>query len=342
MKLQSIQLPRTGICTEEKMYFRRGGAIDFAWDKDYIVMSHDSTILFDTYFNGCSAEKWFKYTKIKKISINLHVRGKFRITLMRKEKSLDGSITKFLSEQTFGEPDVEGEYSFPFESESNSGMFCFQILCLSDGSIFYDGFYDGEVSDNDISYVKIALDICTFKREIFVKKNIQALNSHIMCNEASPMMGHLEIFISDNAGTLKDEEVILNDKIHMVKNKNTGGAGGFTRGMIEASKLKKSHNLTHILVMDDDVIINPIPYTVLLSFYHFLKKNIRIHLSAAQCSVLTSSIYKPKTAQGGTKVTLYRTNLVLTCLTLMPAFTTNLRKKRNLTLGGTVRSRWTS
>ena len=257
MKLQSIQLPRTGICTEEKMYFRRGGAIDFAWDKDYIVMSHDSTILFDTYFNGCSAEKWFKYTKIKKISINLHVRGKFRITLMRKEKSLDGSITKFLSEQTFGEPDVEGEYSFPFESESNSGMFCFQILCLSDGSIFYDGFYDGEVSDNDISYVKIALDICTFKREIFVKKNIQALNSHIMCNEASPMMGHLEIFISDNAGTLKDEEVILNDKIHMVKNKNTGGAGGFTRGMIEASKLKKSHNLTHILVMDDDVIINP-------------------------------------------------------------------------------------
>lgn len=257
MKLQSIQLPRTGICTEENMYFRRKGIVDFTWDKDYIIMFHDSTLSFDTYFNGCSAEKWFKYTKIKRITINIHVNGQFRITLMRKEKSLDGSITKFLSEETFGEPDVEGTYSFPFESESNSGMFCFQLLCLSHNGIIYDGFYEGEVADEDISYVKIALDICTYRREIFVKKNVNALNSHIMSNDQSPMKGHLEIFISDNASTLKNEEIIINDQIHMVQNKNTGGAGGFTRGMIEASSRKEALGLTHVLVMDDDVIINP-------------------------------------------------------------------------------------
>ncbi len=256
MKLQSIQFPRTGICTEENMYFRRSGNIDFTWDKDYMVMFHDSTVRFDTYFNGCSAEKWFKYTKIKRITINVHIKGVFRITLMRKEKSLDGSITKFLSEETFGEEGVENTYSFPFNSESNSGMFCFQLLCLSSEGVFYDGYYDGEIKEEDIDYVKIAIDICTYRREIFVKKNILALNEDIISNDDSPMKGHLEIFVQDNASTLERNEIVINDKIHLVQNKNVGGAGGFTRGMIEARKLKDSHGLTHILVMDDDIIIN--------------------------------------------------------------------------------------
>ena len=175
MRLQSLQLPQTGICTEEQMYFRRKGAVDFTWDKNYLNMFRDSTITFDTYFNGCSAEKWFKYTKIKKISINIHVKGEFRITLMRKEKNLDGSTTKFLHEETFGKPDVEGVYSFPFDTESNNGMFCFKLICLSDIGTLYDGWYDGEVAPEDVRKVKIALDICTFKREVFVTKNVREL-----------------------------------------------------------------------------------------------------------------------------------------------------------------------
>ena len=146
MKLQNLLFPQTGICTEEKMYFRRQGEIDFTWDKDYLNMSQNASIIFDTYFNGCSAEKWFKYTKIKKIRIFLHVKGQFRITLMRKEKNLDGTTTKFLHEETFGQPDQEGTYSFPFDTESNSGMFCFQLLCLCPLGSFYDGWYDGEVA----------------------------------------------------------------------------------------------------------------------------------------------------------------------------------------------------
>ncbi len=257
MKLQSLLFPQTGICTEEKMYFRRQGTIDFTWDKDYTNMFRNSMIAFDTYFNGCSAEKWFKYTKIKKISINLHVKGKFRITLMRKEKSLDGITTKFLHEETFGNDGAEGVYSFPFESESNSGMFCFQLLCLSDMGTIFDGWYEGEVAPEDIRHVKIALDICTFKREVFVTKNVKELYDSFLSKPESGMSDNLEIFISDNAKTLNQNDVLLCDKIHIFLNKNTGGAGGFTRGMIEIMKCRDKHRITHVLVMDDDVIINP-------------------------------------------------------------------------------------
>ncbi|MGN0471056.1 MAG: glycosyltransferase family 2 protein [Acutalibacteraceae bacterium] len=257
MKLQNLLFPQTGICTEESMYFRRKGVIDFTWDKNFIGMSRNSSISFDTYFNGCSAEKWFKYTKIKKIRIVIHAKGKFRITLMRKEKYLNGNDTKFLHEETFGEEGQEGVYTFPFDTESNSGMFCFSILCLSNSGTLLDGYYDGEVDEIDVSSVKLALVICTFKREAFVTKNVRLLNDYILSNQQSAMNGHLEIFISDNAGTLNQDDVLLNDNIHIFLNKNTGGAGGFTRGMIEVLKCREQHKITHVLVMDDDVIINP-------------------------------------------------------------------------------------
>lgn len=257
MKLQSLLFPQTGICTEEKMYFRRNGAIDFTWDKNYLNMFLNSSVSFDTYFNGCSAEKWFKYTAIKKISIHLHVRGQFRITLMRKEKSLDGAMTKFLHEEIFGMPGEEGTYAFPFDAESNNGMFCFKLLCLSNAGSVYDGWYEGEVDPKDIRRVKIALDICTFKREVFVTKNVRELYDSFLSRPDSGMADALEIFISDNAQTLNQKDVVLCDKIHVFLNKNTGGAGGFTRGMIEIMKRREKDGITHVLVMDDDVIINP-------------------------------------------------------------------------------------
>lgn len=45
------------------------------------------------------------------------------------------------------------------------------------------------------------------------------------------------------------------DKITIHPNKNVGGAGGFTRGMIES--MEQPEDITHVLLMDDDVIILP-------------------------------------------------------------------------------------
>ena len=259
MKLQSLLFPQTGICTEEEMYFRREGEgeIDFTWEKKATDMHRNSTLTFDTYFNGCSAEKWFKYTKVKRISISLRVRGFFRIILMRKEKNLDSITTKYLLEQSFGREDEEGVYTFPFESESNNGVFCFQVTCLSETGTLLDGWYEGEVAPEDVRPVKLALDICTFKREVFVIKNVKELYECFLNNPESGMKDSIEIFISDNAKTLDPKEVLLCDKVHVFPNKNTGGAGGFTRGMIEIMKCREQRKITHVLVMDDDIIINP-------------------------------------------------------------------------------------
>ncbi len=257
MKLQNLLFPRTGICTEEIMYFRRDGETKYNWDMDHVFMEEDSSLSFDTYFNGCSAEKWFKYTKVRSISIHIKVYGKFRITLMRKEKQLDNFMTKFLHEECFGEDDVLTEQDFVFESESHNGVYSFMLTCLSEEGKFYGGWYDGDVPEQDISPVKLAMVICTFKREVFVAKNVREMYDSFLNAPDSGMQDSLEIFISDNARTLDRKNIVLCDKIHLFENKNTGGAGGFTRGMIEVLKCREAHGITHVLVMDDDVIINP-------------------------------------------------------------------------------------
>ena len=80
------------------------------------------------------------------------------------------------------------------------------------------------------------------------------LKEGILNNPAAEAYDHIKICISDNAGTLEPEK-IENPEIHVVKNKNLGGVGGFTRTMLEY--LNGEEKISHVLLMDDDAIILP-------------------------------------------------------------------------------------
>lgn len=55
---------------------------------------------------------------------------------------------------------------------------------------------------------------------------------------------------------MKKEYQLEDAKVHVVKNKNAGGAGGFTRGLIEILKRPDRGGITHALLMDDDVVVD--------------------------------------------------------------------------------------
>lgn len=255
MILQNIIFPSTKTCTEEEMYFRRNGKIDYSWGRDFIKFSKNSLVCFDTYFNGFPAEKWFKYTSVKKIFLTVKLSGKFRVTLTRKEKMGNEIYTEYVDEQFFSSQE-EGpeEFKIEFSTSSVHGMYSFDIMAISRGSKLYGGYYSADIPKEKIEKVKLAMDICTYKRERYIESNLQKLKECFLDNEESYLYDKLEVFISDNAHTL-DIKSMSSDKIHIVQNKNVGGAGGFTRGMIEISKVRRRKNITHILVMDDDVCI---------------------------------------------------------------------------------------
>lgn len=255
MILQNVILPSTDTCVEEPMYFRRSDNVYYSWCNDWIDIHPGAIVKFDTYFNGFSAEKWFKYTDVKTVNITVRVKGYIRLTLLRKEKIGTEIHTEYCGEYLcITQNDEIKEFTFPFKTSSTIGMFCFELTGVEGISVFYGANYNTEFEKTN--KVKVAVDICTFKRERFVEANLALLNTRFLDNKNSYLYDKLEIFVSDNAGTL-DAARLSTDKIHIFPNKNAGGAGGFTRGMIEIKKVREKNGITHILVMDDDICIEP-------------------------------------------------------------------------------------
>lgn len=220
MILQNIIFPEPGICTEESLYFRREGA-DFAWANKRINFHRGGITRFDTYFNGFSIEKWDKYADIGSLYIKLKLYGDFRVTVVRKEKYLGEIFTEFLAEKEFSCADGE-EVRVTFDIKKPLGIISFVLFCKSEGGIFYSGEYrtDKEPSNE----VKLALDICTFRRENFIKTNIRNLYNAVT-SKFPALLGKITAFVIDNANTLKKEEIEYGGFARLIYNRNLGGSG---------------------------------------------------------------------------------------------------------------------
>ena len=276
MKLQNIIWPKQGVCTEEKLYFHSNMIDeDFNIDRDEnhrkanlnyvnydklhelsdggLEFEKEGRVAFDTYFNGFSIEKWKKYTVVNNVTVTLELQGHFVMTLCSKVFLHGEVIRKELAREEF-KATKRTKCSLSFEN-ADKGMLYFELHSLKDGSKFFGGYYEDTTITESLRQPKIGIDICTFKRERFIENNISLLNKNIFSNKESNLCDKLEVFISDNGKTL-DIDKLSSDHIHIVQNKNTGGAGGFTRGLIEILKDDNKYGITHALLMDDDITID--------------------------------------------------------------------------------------
>lgn len=254
MKLQNIIFPSPETCTVEDLYMRRKGNAVFTWADSSVYMQAGSSIFFDTYFNSFSIGKWKKYTKIGKVYVALKFSGRIRVTLIRKERVGHEVLNHYIKEE-FVESNGE-EKSLCFDDPYTSGIYSVDVFAMTD-TVFSGGYYWTDLSKDEADMVKIALDICTFKREHFVRKNLGLIQNRIFeSDKYSDFRNNLEIFIIDNAQTLEKEDNNA-DYIHIFPNRNVGGSGGFTRGLMEIKKASKTSGITHALLMDDDIVIEP-------------------------------------------------------------------------------------
>lgn len=252
MILQKLLFPNAQSGADQEMYFRTDGRFDETGGAVCLKKGHKLSL--DTYFNSFSIEKWMKYTRLTGLALNLKLKGGFRIRIFNKALVRDAVSSRPVSETICsGEQTVR----LPLPCTPGlKGIYTCELEALEDGCQWAGGFYSADMDESALNPVDIAIDICTFRREAFVTRNIALLNEAIIANPESPLFGHLEIFISDNGKTL-DIPSLESKSIHIFPNKNVGGSGGFARGMIEILKYGEKKAFTHVLVMDDDVLINP-------------------------------------------------------------------------------------
>lgn len=198
---------------------------------------HSGDVLdFLTYFNSFSAIKWSKYTTIKKVVVDLFVHGEFQIFFVLQDKKGKRFL---LCDRISNEHYVR---EFPIE-KIQEGVLGFELKALSDGAAFVSGAYYGEF--DSFSRKSIGIGICTFKREKYVQRNIEVLK------QITQEIPEIETLVVDNGRTLTAQV----PGVRIIPNKNFGGSGGFTRSIIEY--MERKNRVDYILLMDDDVVIEP-------------------------------------------------------------------------------------
>lgn len=249
----------------ESLYYSSDLEVQYDEKAACVNLQKNQILNLQTYFNLFSSYKWKKYTRISRIFLQAEIEGDILLQLFLLNKAGGSVVEKVIIEKIYQSQNRESIATEEFELPEK-GMLGLKITALSENAKVYGGAFCTP-EDKPSREINIGIAICTFKREIFVKRNIDKLNKKIIDNQNALLYDHLEVCIADNAGTL-EKETLENAKVHVLSNPNLGGVGGFTRGMLE---LMKNAQISHILLMDDDAVISTDSLERNYTFLCFLK-----------------------------------------------------------------------
>lgn len=261
MILQSILYPcDTCMCPE--LYYINADV--FIQEENSITIPAASQISFFSYMNSFDIDFWKKYTTVLNVSLVAELSGKGTMLL----KCRNGSDDIILSEyafQTYDAQDFE-EINMDIPLSWQKGKCYFEIK--SDTNVHMrNARY--ETSDTMSAHhdIHIALNICTYHRNEDIARNITQLKKCRFFDTSDFLYHRLSIIIVDNGSEL---ETINESNIRLIHNKNTGGSGGFKRGLEEIRRWNEK--ITHVVFMDDDVeFLNESLYR-LYALLSYLKK----------------------------------------------------------------------
>ncbi|WKK11345.1 glycosyltransferase [Rhodococcus ruber] len=205
----------------------------------------------DTFFGRFPASYWQRWTAVTEVQASARVRASAscRVQLLASDI---GGHRRIMSESI-----AEGETAVTLSAELNRFV---------DGGSLWLRFEaaEGDVTISDIEWTvaapattrPVAVVICTFNRADDCANTVAALTSDALVTSSID-----ELFVVDQGTdavetreSFRQSAAVLGAKLRYIRQPNLGGAGGFTRGLYEASA---GENHADVLLMDDDVLCEP-------------------------------------------------------------------------------------
>jgi GT2 family glycosyltransferase len=243
IKLYAMYVPdhtQSPAATPETLYLRTDGNV--SQQAHHLQMAYGSIVSFDTWFGCFAYPEWRKYTTVKTPVACFRWKGKMAVQCCIRTDDR----TMILYQQTLTGDGVHIQ-AFPFSMENlpQDGFLYFQLQAQSVSCELLEAYYMADVPT--LFPVHLAAVICTHQREKWVSNTIHSLLQWQAEQETLPVT----ILLVDNGQTWTTEQLPDTAQVHLFQNPNTGGSGGFTRGIQEALAMPQC---THILLMDDDII----------------------------------------------------------------------------------------
>jgi galactofuranosylgalactofuranosylrhamnosyl-N-acetylglucosaminyl-diphospho-decaprenol beta-1,5/1,6-galactofuranosyltransferase len=238
--LQNIVIPNLEFGAPDEMYARfENDKVRTSFEERKLIFKDGGRVSFDTFFNSMTIGIWKKHTKLNDLYLILKGNGQFAIRLGLHRI---GHAHKLLQAQTIVLKEGE-QIAIQFENwaKIESGMLYFSIEAI--GSADFNGGYFATTTEPK-NVVKLGVVITHFNRKSYVLPAIERIKAELL--EDPKYKEKIELVVVDNSQNITHEE---SQGITLIPNKNLGGAGGFTRGLLY---LKDSGDFTHCLFMDDD------------------------------------------------------------------------------------------
>lgn len=239
--LQSLIWPDREVNTERELFFRLKGNVGISIRNRQFVFATGGEARFDTWFNLFNIAKWVRKCGLKQLSLRLEGRGRFELVILqarpgRSEKKCVNEIFDLDESQPL---DVDiSEVLDP-----HGGAVFFTLKALSDGFLSGAGWI---TTDRPRRNPRMMVSITTFRRPEAIARSVRRIEEFL---SRSDLNGHLRAQVIDNG---QDCGLTSSQMLDVHPNANLGGAGGFTRGLIEARR----RGATHCLFMDDDASLH--------------------------------------------------------------------------------------
>ena len=242
MTLQNLIFPEKGLCLEPQMFVHSHGAVAHDRDLGAYWIAQDAVAKFDTYFNALSIAKWHKACNLHGLWLGLTGLGKVEVTVLHAlsnnyhEVLVSAVIDLTLTDET------RLDLSHYIDNAA-TGMITFEVRAIDHGVRLASARYLTQTQPNP--NLRLAIVITTFRREAQVQATARRLAHYL---ERAEFGAQMDCFIIDNGDSA---QIDPHPKIRCFPNANLGGAGGFTRGLLQAT----ADGCSHVVFMDDDAAI---------------------------------------------------------------------------------------
>ncbi len=252
--VQHVIYPEPGLCTEANMYFHASGPAAYTQATGTLSFEQLTVVHFDSYFNALNIGKWHATCQPKGLYLGLRGRGRVLVKVFHAIPDRSWELLCDAPYTLSPANEILIDLS-QYSKTAVTGMIYFELHAISQGVQLFGARYavPGKINPD----VRLCLSITTFKREAEVENTARRMAAYFKTSDFADQM-HLNIVDNGNSAN-----IIESDKITRIPNANLGGAGGFTRGLIEGEKAGYSH----VLFMDDDASI---PMEALHRAYAFL------------------------------------------------------------------------
>lgn len=187
---------------------------------------------------------WSRFTVLRNVTLRCHVAGPITIRLLR--RMADGSREYCLKEwrvvDSMGATDVCLTTDIP-ASDAPESYLLVEVIAESAGASLKQATW--ETNQFPICQPCLGVAITTYNRETFLIANLERLRGRLAGGRIV-IVNHGEPGLADRIGN----QIPSDPDIRYIDQENSGGAGGFTRAMLEH---RATGDITHVLLMDDDI-----------------------------------------------------------------------------------------